>query len=165
MRFARATACLAMASLSAVLAGCMSVGTEVDPGKVSAFERGRTTYADVVGQLGTPNADVIADDGTRAVVYSYTRAQARPASFIPIVGPLVGGADATTTGYTFKFDRNGVLTGSGRTNAQASTGSLIGGSSTTATMSAYPVPMTSEQSSAQASPSPAEPEHQFQTFD
>jgi hypothetical protein len=106
------------------LTGCMSAGTAVDPNAVARFERGRTTYGEVVGQLGTPNADVLAGDGSRVVVYTYTQARARPESFIPIVGPLVGGADATTTGYQFNFDSSGVLVGLGNTTGQASVGAF-----------------------------------------
>ena len=108
-----------VAALAAVLEGCMSAGTKVDPGIVSTFERGRTTYADVVGKLGTPNANLTAEDGMHEIVYTYTQARMRPESFIPLAGPLVGGADATTTGYDFKFDRDGVLTGAGKTLVKA----------------------------------------------
>lgn len=129
------------AALSSILAGCMSAGKEVDPGTVSAFERGRTTFADVVGKLGTPNANFIGEDGMHVVVYTYTRARMRPESFIPLVGPLVGGADATTTGYEFKFDRDGVLAGAGKTIGQTSA-SVFGGAHTSVSSAPSPVSAT-----------------------
>jgi hypothetical protein len=41
---------------------------------------------------------------------------------VNFAGPLIGGADATTTGYTFTFDKDGVLRKVDRINAQAHTG-------------------------------------------
>jgi len=100
---------MATAAAICLLSGCASSGTKVDPAKVQAFQRGKTTYSEVIGQLGAPQGDALADDGTRTVIYSYAQAKARPEDFIPYVGLFAGGADAKVSGYTFKFDRDGVL--------------------------------------------------------
>lgn len=107
-----------------LLAGCMSAGTAVDQTKVSGFQRGKTTYSEVVAALGQPNADTIIQDGSRVIVYTHTQAAACPQSFIPIVGPLVAKADATSDNYTFTFDPSGVLVSSGSTHTQATSGTF-----------------------------------------
>ncbi|HEY3939510.1 MAG TPA: hypothetical protein VGL97_18910, partial [Bryobacteraceae bacterium] len=137
--------------------GCVSAGTAVDPNAVAGFERGHTTYADVVGRLGTPNTDALAADGTRIVVYSYTQARARPESFIPIVGPLVGGTDATTTGYEFRFDQNGIMTGIGKTYGRASASVWRGTYAGTTTPSGAPEPASIAPPSAQQPVTPLPP--------
>ncbi len=100
---------MAAAAAICLLSGCASSGTKVDPAKVQAFQRGKTSYAEVTGALGAPQADALADDGTRIVTYSYAHAQARAVDFIPYVGLFAGGADAKVTGYTFTFDKDGIL--------------------------------------------------------
>lgn len=108
-------------SAAVSLAGCVAAGTKVDPGVVSSFKAGEATYADVIGRLGAPNHEVAAGNGWRVIVYSYTQASARPETFIPIVGPLVGGADATSQAVVMRFSPAGVLedvtTSSSRTGA------------------------------------------------
>ncbi len=91
------------------LAGCVSSGRPVDQAKVAAFERGKTTSAEVQAALGPPNGSSVLGDGSSVLVYAYTHAQARPESFIPIIGPLVGGADATSQTVSFTFGPDGVL--------------------------------------------------------
>ena len=48
-------------------------------------------------------------DGRTNLTYVYSRVQARPESFIPVVGAFVGGADTYNTSAVLMFDRNGVL--------------------------------------------------------
>ncbi|MBI2254728.1 MAG: hypothetical protein HYU58_08930 [Proteobacteria bacterium] len=44
------------------------------------------------------------------LIYNYASYQARPASFIPLIGPLVGGADVQTSMVWFQFGPDGTLT-------------------------------------------------------
>ncbi len=107
-----------------LLCSCISAGTAVDQNKVSEFVRGKTTYSEVIAALGQPNADTVMQDGAHIIVYTHTQAAARPQSFIPIVGPLVAKADATTDSYTFTFNPSGVLVSYGATHAQATSGTF-----------------------------------------
>ena len=107
-----------------LLCSCISAGTAVDRTKVAGFVRGKTTYSEVVAVLGPPNADTVMQDGAHVIVYTHTQAAARPQSFIPIVGPLVAKADATTDSYTFTFDPAGVLISYGTTHTQATSGTF-----------------------------------------
>ncbi|NDA63118.1 MAG: hypothetical protein EBX50_13925 [Chitinophagia bacterium] len=73
-----------------VLAACSSSGVKVDPNKLSGFEKGKTTYSEVIDTLGSPTQVMTLDDGRKIVTYSYYGVQARPESFVPIVGAFVG---------------------------------------------------------------------------
>lgn len=86
-----------------------SAGTRVSQEQVDKFERGKTTYTEVVAALGRPNANTMSADGNRIAVYSHSQAAARPETFIPIVGAFVGGADAQASTVLFRFNREGVL--------------------------------------------------------
>jgi hypothetical protein len=105
------------------LAGCATIGRPFDESKISRFEIGRTTEADVVAALGQPTV-VTSGSGMHVMSYSYTHAQARPASFIPFIGPLVGGTDASSTAVAFLFTHEGVLQSSTRSGVNMRTGGI-----------------------------------------
>src|SRR5437773_8524482 len=91
------------------LGGCISVGTKVDTTTVSQFQCGVTTYEEVVARLGPPNSTTRSGDGRTTIVYSWAHSQARAETFIPIIGPLVGGADAVGSTVILMFDPGGKL--------------------------------------------------------
>jgi outer membrane protein assembly factor BamE (lipoprotein component of BamABCDE complex) len=91
-----------------VVSACASNGVVVSDAQAAAFERGKTTEAEVVAMLGQP-ATVINHNGGHTLMYSGAQAQARPALFIPIVGPLVGGTDARASSVMLRFDIDGKL--------------------------------------------------------
>jgi hypothetical protein len=93
-----------------VLNACTSYGTKVDQGKLSQFVKGKTTYAEVIQQLGKPTQSTVNSDGIRTISYTYGQSQANAASFIPIVGIFVGGAESEYTTVTLNFDKNSILT-------------------------------------------------------
>jgi hypothetical protein len=63
--------------------------------------------------------------------YTYIQAQARPESFIPIIGPLVGGADSHFSNVSLTFDRNGVLESYSSTQSQFGSGNGVASGATT----------------------------------
>lgn len=95
----------------AVLAlnACMSYGTKVDQDKLSQFQKGKTTYAEVVEKLGKPTQNTINADGTRTIMYMYGQAQAKATNFIPFVGGFLGGAESENTSVVFNFDKRNIL--------------------------------------------------------
>lgn len=93
------------------LNACMSMGTKVDQEKLSQFVKGKTTYAEVVQQLGKPTQNTINSDGTRTITYIYAQSQAKAENFIPIVGGLFGGATTENTTVMLNFDKRNILTG------------------------------------------------------
>lgn len=94
-------------ALAVILAGCASHGVMVSDQQVQQFKRGVTTEAEVVAALGQPTT-VTTFNGMRMLVYSGAYAQARPASFIPIIGPLVGGSDVRASSVMFRIE-NGIV--------------------------------------------------------
>src|SRR5262245_9411860 len=89
---------------------CVSMGTKVDQDKLAQFEKGKTTYAEVIQQLGKPTQSTLNADGSRRLLYTYMQSQAKAANFIPIVGAFTGGADTENTSVMLEFDQNSVLT-------------------------------------------------------
>jgi hypothetical protein len=81
----------------------------VDPEQLSSFQKGRTTFAEVVDKIGAPTSQTVNSEGDRTAFWTYVSAKARPESFIPIVGPLVGGADTKTSNVMMRFDSREVL--------------------------------------------------------
>lgn len=88
--------------MCASLIGCASHGVMVSDQQVQQFKRGETTEAQVVAALGQPTT-VTSVNGERFLIYSGAHAQARPASFIPLIGPLVGGTDVRSSAVVFRI--------------------------------------------------------------
>lgn len=93
----------------AFLAGCVSSGVMISDKQISQFKRGETKESDIVAALGKPTS-VSTYNGARMIVYYGIHAQARPASYIPIIGGLVGGSDVQSSSVVFKIGADGVLT-------------------------------------------------------
>jgi outer membrane protein assembly factor BamE (lipoprotein component of BamABCDE complex) len=113
---------------SYMLGGCMSTGVEVKPEQTSDFRQGVTTRAEVLGRLGTPTTQATMPDGSTMLIYSFAASQARPASFIPLVGAFAGGADARSSMVEFVFTPDGVLKSSSSSTSQS--GSQMGTTTT-----------------------------------
>lgn len=107
------------------LSACMSMGKKVDQEKVSQFVKGRTTYTEVVQQLGKPTQSTINSDGSRTAMYIYMQSQANAASFIPIVGAFMGGAESENTTVTLNFDKRSILTNYSASEGGSSMGTGI----------------------------------------
>jgi outer membrane protein assembly factor BamE (lipoprotein component of BamABCDE complex) len=129
---------LSAIALTMFLAACVSSGTKVEQAQISAFVPGQTTYDQVVASLGAPNGAATTADGRRMAVYSYVHSQARPETFIPLIGPFIGGADATSSSVTFIFDQSGVLQSGASSQGQTSMGMEL---ATTSTQTATPIVM------------------------
>lgn len=107
------------------LTACMSYGTKVDQDKLSQFQKGKTTYAEVIEKLGKPTQNTINSDGTRTIMYMYAQAQANAANFIPLVGSFLGGAESENTTVTLTFDKRNILTSYTASEGGAETGTGI----------------------------------------
>jgi hypothetical protein len=92
------------------LSACMSIGTKVDREKVSQFVPGKTTYAEVIQQLGKATQSTMNSDGTRTVMDMYMQSQVNAVNFIPLVGVFVRGGESENTTVTLNFDKNSLLT-------------------------------------------------------
>lgn len=95
-----------------VLSACTSTGTKVDPEKLTTFVKGKTTYSEVVQQLGKPDQSTVNSDGTTTITYTYNQSVGEAANYIPFVGGFIeGGAGSENTTVTIDFDKKSVLTG------------------------------------------------------
>lgn len=104
------------------LVSCVATGTKVTEEQLFTFQRGHTTYFDVVARLGKPTQTTLLHDGTRQAVYVYTQAQLKPENFIPLVAMFTQGATSETTMVTLDFDARAILTGYTASQGQATTG-------------------------------------------
>jgi hypothetical protein len=92
-----------------LLAACATSGVKVTNEQAQSFKIGKSTYADVVAVLGPPTSLTSSSGGGRMAIYVYAQTSVRPATFIPYIGPFVGGADSKSSGVAFAFDQHGVL--------------------------------------------------------
>ena len=127
-------ACAAVAMLS----GCAASGVQVTEQQVQAFQKGKTTYPEVVARLGQPNANSIDSKGTRTIAYIYSEASTRPESFIPYIGGFIGGVDMRSNVVTFMFDKNGVLQEYAASSSQTGTGFNLSAGQTKGRVEAQP---------------------------
>ena len=105
----RTTRVLALCGALAGLTGCAAAGVQVTDQQAQSFKVGRSTYADVVAQLGQPTTVSTSTNGQRVAVYSYAAMSARPQNFIPYIGPFVAGYDTQSSAVMFIFDARGIL--------------------------------------------------------
>lgn len=94
---------------SCFLAGCVSVGRQIDQSAAAKIEKGKTTREEVIRLIGSPDRVTITSQGDTVFMYSYTRATAKPATFIPVVGALAGGANVQHQMYMVTFGSDGIV--------------------------------------------------------
>lgn len=92
-----------------VITGCAATGVRVDESQISNFQKGKTTYEEVVAQLGQPTEITRKSDGNTTASYIYSEYQTRPETFIPYVGMFVGGGDTRMNTAMFEFNSKGTL--------------------------------------------------------
>ena len=74
------------------LAGCMSVGTNIDTSKISQIRKGVTTEADLVRLFGEPNQRSVNSEGMQTLQWIYVQSNVTASTFIPVVGDFFGGS-------------------------------------------------------------------------
>ncbi len=90
------------------LAGCASSGTQVSEQAATQFTEGVSRESDIVAKLGQPTSVSIIN-GKRMLGYAGTQVKVKGATFIPIVGGFIGGADSKFTVATYQIGSDGVL--------------------------------------------------------
>lgn len=89
------------------LSACASSGVMIDDQKLQQIKKGETTEAQVIGFLGQPTT-ISTSGGQRILIYAGAHVQARPASFIPVVGMLAGGGDVRSSSVVIRV-QDGVV--------------------------------------------------------
>jgi len=88
--------------------GCVSMGRKLDQEAVNRIHEGKTTRAEVVQWLGSPDQTTRMGEST-TFQYHFVRASAKPEGFIPIVGAFAGGVNMQNQMVSVTFDRNDVV--------------------------------------------------------
>lgn len=103
---------LVMFLAAVFLSACASsgVGKKIDQDKFSHFVKGKTTYAEVVREIGEPSSVARNADGSKRATYVFAQTKVKPQSYIPVVGAFIGGTDMETQTSIVYFDKKGVLT-------------------------------------------------------
>ena len=96
------------ALLVLILAGCAASGTQVSEQAATQFKEGETRESEIIAKLGQPTS-VSLINGKRMLGYAGTQVKVKGATFIPIVGGFIGGADSKFTVATYQIDSDGVL--------------------------------------------------------
>jgi outer membrane protein assembly factor BamE (lipoprotein component of BamABCDE complex) len=93
-----------------VLFGCTTVGNEriMREKIVSQIKPGISTKAEVKALVGNP-AKVSTDTNEEVWDYDYTISEVRVATFIPVIGTLIGGANTETYTLTIRFTKGGIV--------------------------------------------------------
>ena len=113
---------LMLLCLGLALTSCYAMGTKVETDRLTQFERGKTTYYDVVAALGKPTSMALAADGSRQLTYSYSQSQLKWENFVPGLAMFAQGTTAETSQVTLEFDPQGILTSYTATEGQSTTG-------------------------------------------
>jgi outer membrane protein assembly factor BamE (lipoprotein component of BamABCDE complex) len=105
MKYILPTLCVLFAMLSP---SCVSMGRKLDQEAVNRIHEGRTTRAEVVAWLGSPDQTTRFGEMT-TFQYHFVRASAKPEGFIPIVGAFAGGVNTQNQMVSVTFDSRGIV--------------------------------------------------------
>jgi hypothetical protein len=75
------------------LYGCASVGTPIASQNIPKIHKGVTTEAQLVQMFGAPMDKSLSTSGKTVDTWTYSAAQAKGTSFIPLAGAFVGGTN------------------------------------------------------------------------
>jgi hypothetical protein len=95
-------------ALTVLLAGCAASGTQVSERTALQFKENVTTEREIVAALGPPTGTTISG-GMRYLTYTGMQYQVKGATFIPIIGGLVGGVDYQMSHAMFEIGPDGVM--------------------------------------------------------
>lgn len=109
MKLKRLSALLLMALMFLAIPACVSVGRKIDQSAADKIEKGKTTREQVVSLIGSPEMITRNSNGDTVFIYNYTRSTAKPATFIPYIGPFVGGANTQHQSTSVTFGPDGVV--------------------------------------------------------
>ena len=115
---------ISIALLFLFLFGCVSVGRQIDQSSADKIQQGKSTKEEVVNLVGPPGFVSRLTSGDTIFHYNYTRATPKASSFIPCIGPLLGGSDVQSQSLNVTFGPDGIVKAISRT--EGATESNIG---------------------------------------
>jgi outer membrane protein assembly factor BamE (lipoprotein component of BamABCDE complex) len=93
----------------ALAVGCATVGRKLDESQIDQIQKGKTTKAEVLQLLGSPDQMTRNSSGTTVMMYLYAHATAKPATYIPIIGAFAGGANVQNQSVTVTIGSDGLV--------------------------------------------------------
>ena len=94
--------------IALTLSACAGAPKKLDQSKVDQFVKGKTTYSEVVRELGPPTNSMNIN-GARTISYNYGQMHVNGATYIPVVNMFAGGVVQEGTNTSFGFDTNSIL--------------------------------------------------------
>jgi outer membrane protein assembly factor BamE (lipoprotein component of BamABCDE complex) len=88
--------------------GCASVGRQIDQSAADKIEKGKSTKADVIALIGSPDR-IIKNNDITIFSYHYARVTSKPETFIPVVGPFVGGHNVQSQHIMITFGPDDIV--------------------------------------------------------
>jgi hypothetical protein len=95
---------LAVATM-AVVAGCSGA----NPEKLAQLQSGKSTVAEAVALLGSPDRDEVLPDGSRMLTYVAQRSGTRAVNFVPVASHIWGGWSVKSGEAGLMFSPDGTL--------------------------------------------------------
>ena len=91
------------------LAGCASAGVQVSREAATQFKEGVTTESEIRAKLGQPTSESVSSGDLHTLIYAGSQSSIKAATFIPLVGAFVGGADVHSTAAIYTINKDGVM--------------------------------------------------------
>ncbi len=99
---------ISLVTVLVAIAGCAASGTQVSESVATQFKDGVTRESEIVSRLGKPNS-VTLSGSTKTIAYVGVQFKVKTESFVPFIGPLVGGSDYQVTKASYEIEADGVL--------------------------------------------------------
>ena len=100
---------LLVALMGIFILSCATTGRKIDQAAADSIKKGETTRAQVGQMLGSPELITRSSTGDTVYVYQYSRATAKPSTFIPFIGGFVGGVDVQQQMTTITFGSDDIV--------------------------------------------------------
>lgn len=100
---------IALALVSLISMACATAGRKIDQDAVAKIKKGVTTKAEVQQLIGSPDQVTRDGDGNEKWSYTYTRAEIKGTTFIPIYGSFAGGTKTQNQSTVVSFGSDGVV--------------------------------------------------------
>ena len=91
------------------IAGCASVGNEMEMADMSKIQKGQTTRSELIQLFGNPYTVGISNSGEPTATWIYSEARNKAKNFIPIVGAFNMQIDTRLQQLVVIFDENDIV--------------------------------------------------------
>lgn len=97
---------ISLVTVLLAIAGCAASGTQVSESVATQFKEGVTRESEIVSSLGKPNSATLSGS-TKTIAYVGVQFKVKTESFVPFIGPLVGGSDYQVTKASYEIEADG----------------------------------------------------------